>query len=62
MGIGFTALHVFTVYFLSEKLANSSQLYGALGLAATMLFYLFLIGRGVIWAAELTPSAGTLAG
>jgi uncharacterized BrkB/YihY/UPF0761 family membrane protein len=53
MGVGFTALHVFTVYYLSEKLANSSQLYGALGLAATMLFYLFLIGRGVIWAAEL---------
>jgi uncharacterized BrkB/YihY/UPF0761 family membrane protein len=53
MGAGFTALHVFTVYFLAEKLANSSQLYGALGLAATMLFYLFCIGRGVIWAAEL---------
>jgi uncharacterized BrkB/YihY/UPF0761 family membrane protein len=53
MGAGFTALHVFTVYFLSEKLANSSELYGALGLAATMLFYLFCIGRGVIWAAEL---------
>jgi uncharacterized BrkB/YihY/UPF0761 family membrane protein len=53
MGAGFTALHVFTVYYLAEKLANSSELYGALGLAATMLFYLFCIGRGVIWAAEL---------
>jgi uncharacterized BrkB/YihY/UPF0761 family membrane protein len=53
MGVGFTALHVFSVYYLSEKLANSSELYGALGLAATMLFYLFCIGRGVIWAAEL---------
>jgi uncharacterized BrkB/YihY/UPF0761 family membrane protein len=53
MGVGFTALHVFSVYFLAEKLSNSSELYGALGLAATMLFYLFMIGRGVIWAAEL---------
>jgi uncharacterized BrkB/YihY/UPF0761 family membrane protein len=53
MGAGFTALHLFTVYYLSEKLANSSELYGALGLAATMLFFLFCIGRGVIWAAEL---------
>jgi hypothetical protein len=35
------------------KLANASELYGALGLATTALFYLFLIGRGVIWAAEL---------
>ena len=39
--------------YLAEKLANSSALYGALGLAATMLFYLFCVGRGVIWAAEL---------
>ncbi len=52
-GVGLEALHVFTVYFLADKLAGSSALYGALGLAATMLFYLFLIGRGVIWAAEL---------
>jgi uncharacterized BrkB/YihY/UPF0761 family membrane protein len=53
LGIGLQGLHVFTVYFLEEKLAHASQLYGALGLAATMLFYLFLIGRGFVWAAEL---------
>ncbi len=53
LGVGLEALHVFTVYFLADKLASSSQLYGGLGLAATLLFYLFLIGRGVVWAAEL---------
>jgi uncharacterized BrkB/YihY/UPF0761 family membrane protein len=53
LGIGLEALHVFTVYFLADKLASSSALYGSLGLAGTMLFYLYLIGRGVIWAAEL---------
>jgi hypothetical protein len=53
LGIGLLGLHVFTVYFLEEKLAHASELYGALGLAATMLFYLFLIGRGFVWAAEL---------
>ena len=53
LGIGLEALHVFTVYFLADKLANSSALYGTLGLAGTMLFYLYLIGRGIIWAAEL---------
>jgi hypothetical protein len=53
LGVGLNALHIFTVYYLSEKLAHSAQLYGVLGLAATALFYLFLIGRGVIWAAEL---------
>ncbi len=53
LGIGFEALHAFTVYFLADKLASSSALYGALGLAGTMLFFLYLIGRGIIWAAEL---------
>jgi membrane protein len=52
-GIGVEALYVFTAYYLQIKLANASELYGALGLATTALFYLFLIGRGVIWAAEL---------
>ena len=53
LGIGIQGLHVFTAYFLEEKLAHASQLYGALGLAATLLFYLFLIGRAFVWAAEL---------
>lgn len=52
-GVGLEALHVFTAYFLQAKLTNASQLYGALGLATTALFYLFLVGRGVVWAAEL---------
>jgi uncharacterized BrkB/YihY/UPF0761 family membrane protein len=53
LGVGVEALHIFTVYFLADKLASASNLYGALGLASTLLFYLFLIGRGVVWAAEL---------
>jgi uncharacterized BrkB/YihY/UPF0761 family membrane protein len=53
LGVGLEALHVFTVYFLETKLTNASELYGVLGLATTALFYLFLVGRGVIWAAEL---------
>ena len=52
-GVGLEALYVFTAYYLQIKLANASELYGALGLATTALFYLFLIGRGVVWAAEL---------
>ncbi len=52
-GLGVEALHLFSVYFLEAKLSDASQLYGALGLATTALFYLFLLGRGVVWAAEL---------
>ena len=57
LGVGLEVLHLFTVYFLADKLASSSALYGSLGLAGTMLFYLYLIGRGVIWAAELNAVA-----
>jgi uncharacterized BrkB/YihY/UPF0761 family membrane protein len=52
-GVGLGALHVFTVYFLQRRLASASELYGVLGLATTALFFLFLVGRGVVWAAEL---------
>ena len=55
-GLGLEVLHVFTAYFLETKLANASELYGVLGLATTALFYLFLIGRGVVWAAELNAT------
>jgi uncharacterized BrkB/YihY/UPF0761 family membrane protein len=51
--LGVEALHILTVYYLAERLASQSALYGALGLAASLLFYLFLIGRGVVWSAEL---------
>jgi uncharacterized BrkB/YihY/UPF0761 family membrane protein len=53
LAAGLEALNLFTVYYLQTKLANASELYGVLGLATTALFYLFLIGRGVVWAAEL---------
>jgi membrane protein len=51
--LGLEGLHLFTVYYLAEKLASQSELYGALGLAASLLFYLFLVGRGIVWSAEL---------
>ncbi len=51
--LGLEALHLFTVYYLAESLASRSALYGTLGLAGSLLFYLFLIGRGVVWSAEL---------
>ena len=52
-GLGVEALYLFAAYYLQIKLANASELYGALGLATTTLFYFFLIGRGIVWAAEL---------
>lgn len=40
-------------WYLAEKLASSTALYGALGLATTMLFTLYLLGRLLVWSFEL---------
>jgi hypothetical protein len=52
-GLGLQGIHVASVYYLANKLAHQSQLYGSLGVAATALFALFLLGRVAVWAAEL---------
>jgi hypothetical protein len=42
----------------SGQLANASDLYGALGIASTLLFYLFLIGAASSGQPSSTPSSG----
>jgi membrane protein len=51
--IGIELLHVATVYYLTRKLTSASELYGALGSAAVVLLWLYLIGRLVVAAASL---------
>ncbi len=62
VAVGAETLHLFTVYFLADRLASSSELYGALGLAGTMLFYLYLLGRIVVWSAELNAVVADVRG
>jgi uncharacterized BrkB/YihY/UPF0761 family membrane protein len=50
------ALHVLTVFYLSPKLRSSSELYGGLGAAATVLLWLYLIGRLVVLSAVLNAT------
>ena len=45
VGFGITAIHVFVVYYLSDKLERSPQLYGVLGASTVVLLGLFLIAR-----------------
>ncbi len=40
-------------FLVAEELASAEALYGALGLAGTMLFVLFLVGRATVWACEI---------
>jgi hypothetical protein len=44
---------LFAHLYLADKLASSEALYGALGLAATLLFALYLLARGLVWAFQL---------
>ena len=55
--LGFEGIHIFSVYFLSDKLQSASSLYGVLGLASTLLFFLFMLGRIIVWSAELNAVA-----
>ncbi|HXV56618.1 MAG TPA: YhjD/YihY/BrkB family envelope integrity protein [Gaiellaceae bacterium] len=47
------AVHLFTVFYVAVKLERASTLYGGLGLAATVLFVLYLLGRLVVASAIL---------
>ena len=40
-------------FFIASELADTQALYGALGLAGTLLFVLYIIGRTTVWACEL---------
>ncbi len=60
--IGFTAIHLFTVYYLSDKLERSPKLYGTLGAATVVLLGLYLIARVVVSAMFLNATASGTAG
>jgi uncharacterized BrkB/YihY/UPF0761 family membrane protein len=46
-------LHLVTVYYLAAKVESSSELYGALGAAAGVLLWLYLLGQVVVSSAVL---------
>jgi membrane protein len=56
VAIGVQGLHLFTTLFLGPKLTSATELYGALGIATTILFWLYIVGRLVIAGASLNAS------
>jgi uncharacterized BrkB/YihY/UPF0761 family membrane protein len=56
VGCGLTAIHLFTVYYLSEKLERSPKLYGTLGASTVVLLGLFLIARVIVSAMFLNAT------
>jgi uncharacterized BrkB/YihY/UPF0761 family membrane protein len=53
IAIGMEGLHLIAVLYLPGKLARASQLYGALGVAASVLIWLALIARLIVVAQVL---------
>jgi uncharacterized BrkB/YihY/UPF0761 family membrane protein len=56
VALGVEALHLFTVVFLGPRLASATELYGGIGVATTILVWLYLAGRLVIAAGILNAT------
>lgn len=53
VGVGLLAVNVFNAYVTTRLVENQANTYGALGIAAALLFSLVLVGRVVVVSAEL---------
>jgi uncharacterized BrkB/YihY/UPF0761 family membrane protein len=56
VAVGFQVVHGLVVYFLGPKLETSTSLYGSLGVVATILFFMWAVGRIVVTAPILNSS------
>jgi uncharacterized BrkB/YihY/UPF0761 family membrane protein len=56
VGIGFPVLHGLIVAFLVPQLQKAQALYGVLGAATTLIFFIYLIAMLVVLAAVLNSS------
>jgi uncharacterized BrkB/YihY/UPF0761 family membrane protein len=53
VAVGLSAMHLVSAYYLPHKLSSTSQLYGALGVAATVMTWLFVACRLIVAATVL---------
>jgi uncharacterized BrkB/YihY/UPF0761 family membrane protein len=51
--VGVEILHVFTVVWFPHSLESKSEIYGAIGIALALLFWAYLLGRLMTFAAAL---------
>jgi uncharacterized BrkB/YihY/UPF0761 family membrane protein len=52
-GIGLLFVSAFNIYVTARLIEGRANTYGALGVATAVLFSLFLVGRLMVFAAEL---------
>jgi len=53
VGAGLLFVNIFNVYFTTRLVEDRADTYGALGIAAALLFSLVLVGRVIVVSAEL---------
>jgi uncharacterized BrkB/YihY/UPF0761 family membrane protein len=56
LGVGLLFVNVFNVYVTTRLVEDRANTYGALGIAAALLFSLVIVGRLVVVSAELNAS------
>jgi uncharacterized BrkB/YihY/UPF0761 family membrane protein len=56
VGVGLLAINAFNIYVTTRLVEGRANTYGALGIAAALLFSLVLVGRLVVVSAELNAS------
>jgi uncharacterized BrkB/YihY/UPF0761 family membrane protein len=56
VGLGGAAMQALSDYILIPKLTHKSEIYGALGIAATLLVWLFVLGRLMVASAIFNAS------
>jgi uncharacterized BrkB/YihY/UPF0761 family membrane protein len=56
VGAGLSLVNVFNVYVTTRLVEGRADTYGALGIAAALLFSLVLVGRLIVVSAELNAA------
>ncbi|MDQ2678201.1 MAG: YihY/virulence factor BrkB family protein [Actinomycetota bacterium] len=56
VGLGTQGLYLFTVLYLNRRIESATEAYGALGVAASSLAWLYLVGRLVVAAPVLNAT------
>ncbi|MGZ4436011.1 MAG: YhjD/YihY/BrkB family envelope integrity protein [Oryzihumus sp.] len=59
IGVGVQVLHLVTVLYLARRIGSASQLYGALGGAATIMLWAYLVARVLIGATTVNRAWAT---
>ena len=56
VAVGVQVIHLGTVLFIAGRIERSSETYGSLGVAFTMLFWLFVVSRVIVASAMLNAA------